>query len=80
MMNKKLILVACFTLLFSLNVFALSCGDTITENTTMTEDLDIAGCDGNGLVIGANDITLDCDDYVIFSQEVNPDAKVSVDR
>ena len=41
----------------------LDCGDTITEDTTLTEDL--LNCSGNGLIIGANDITLDCDSHSI---------------
>ena len=39
------------------------CGDTITEDTVLTEDL--VDCSGNGLIIGANNITLDCDGHSI---------------
>jgi parallel beta-helix repeat protein len=35
-----------------------SCGDTITTDTTLTAD--IGPCSGDGLIIGANGITLDC--------------------
>jgi parallel beta-helix repeat protein len=42
----------------------LSCGDTITKDTIMTHDL--AGCwGGDALIIGANDITLDCNGHFI---------------
>jgi parallel beta-helix repeat protein len=34
------------------------CGDTLTANTTLTADM--GPCSGNGLVIGANGITLNC--------------------
>jgi len=36
----------------------LSCGSAIYSNTTLASD--ITGCTGNGLYIGANDVTLDC--------------------
>jgi parallel beta-helix repeat protein/surface protein len=35
----------------------LSCGDTINSNTTLTADLN---CPADGLIIGADNITLDC--------------------
>jgi parallel beta-helix repeat protein len=41
----------------------LTCGDTIYEDTVMTEDL--IDCPGDGLIIGADNITLDCSKYVI---------------
>ncbi len=41
----------------------IGCGDTITQNTILTEDL--LNCPGHGLVIGADDITVDCNGYVI---------------
>ncbi|MGD0477195.1 MAG: right-handed parallel beta-helix repeat-containing protein, partial [Nitrososphaerales archaeon] len=42
---------------------SVSCGDTITENAILGAD--IGPCAGNGLVIGANGITLDCAGYTI---------------
>lgn len=42
-----------------------SCGDTITTDTLLTGDLN--GCGGDGLIIGANDVTLDCAGYAINS-------------
>lgn len=42
---------------------ALSCGDTITEDTLLTEDL--TDCPNTGLIIGADGITLDCNHHLI---------------
>jgi len=41
----------------------LSCGDTITVNTQLTSDL--VNCPDNGLVIGADNVTLDLNGHVI---------------
>jgi large repetitive protein len=41
----------------------LSCGDTITVDTTL--DRDLLNCPNNGIVIGADDITLDLNGHVI---------------
>jgi parallel beta-helix repeat protein len=41
----------------------VSCGDTITANTTL--DSDLTGCPSNGIVIGADDITLDLNGHTI---------------
>lgn len=41
------------------------CGDEITENTILSNDL--LNCEGNGLIINANDITLDCNYHTINS-------------
>jgi Right handed beta helix region len=40
-----------------------SCGDTITVSTTLVKDL--VNCPNNGVVIGADDITLDLNGHVI---------------
>jgi parallel beta-helix repeat protein len=40
-----------------------SCGDTITVDTTLTRNL--VDCPNNGLIIGADDITLDLNGHVI---------------
>ena len=47
------------TLLGTSQVLAqhVKCGDTITQNTKLDSDLD--NCIGNGVVIGAPNITLD---------------------
>jgi parallel beta-helix repeat protein len=41
----------------------LGCGDTITADTTL--DRDLTGCRSNGLVIGADNITLDLNGHTI---------------
>ena len=40
-----------------------SCGDTITVSTTLVADL--VNCPNNGIVIGADNITLDLNGHVI---------------
>ena len=57
-----LVILLLFSSLAS-GVYGLECGDTINESITLTEDL--LNCSNNGLVIEANDITLDCDGYLI---------------
>jgi parallel beta-helix repeat protein len=41
----------------------VSCGDTITADTTL--DSDLVNCPNNGIVIGADDITLDLNGHLI---------------
>jgi parallel beta-helix repeat protein len=41
----------------------VSCGDTITADTTL--DSDLTGCPSNGIVIGADDITLDLNGHAV---------------
>ncbi|MFC1705017.1 LamG-like jellyroll fold domain-containing protein, partial [Nanoarchaeota archaeon] len=48
----------------NVTIYKLDCGDTITEDTNLTEDL--TNCAGDGLVIGADNITLDCKGYSIM--------------
>lgn len=45
----------------------MSCGDTITADTTL--DSDLVNCPGNGIVIGADDITLDLNGHTIDGDE-----------
>lgn len=47
----------------SASTAALACGDTITVDTEL--DADLVDCPSNGLVIGADDITLDLDGHTI---------------
>ena len=47
----------------------LSCGDTLTANTTLTENL--TGCTGGGLTIGANNVTLDCAGHTLSGNGSN---------
>jgi len=66
-MHKKLIL--AFVITFSLAIIPavkaahVSCGDTITNDTTL--DSNLLNCPTNGIVIGVNDITLDCQGHII---------------
>jgi parallel beta-helix repeat protein len=41
----------------------VACGDTITANTTL--DSDLLDCPNNGIVIGADDVTLDLNGHVV---------------
>src|SRR5215217_1981024 len=41
----------------------VSCGDTITADTTL--DSDLVNCPSNGIVIGVDDITLDLNGHTI---------------
>ncbi len=44
-------------------VCRVGCGETITQDITLTGDL--RGCSGNGITVGASGITLDCDGHII---------------
>jgi parallel beta-helix repeat protein len=59
------LVVAGFAVLGSGQALAsqVSCGDTITTNTTL--DSDLANCPNNGIVIGAANITLDLNGHTI---------------
>ena len=46
----------------------LSCGETITADTTLTSDL--VDCPSNGIVIGADDITLDLNGHTVAGNGV----------
>jgi len=50
------------TMTVNLLLGAPSCGMTLTQNTTLESDLN---CSANGLIIGANDLILDCAGYTI---------------
>ena len=47
----------------------IDCGDTINENLTLIDSLDCSGSDSNGLIIGADNITLDCNSSSILSED-----------
>lgn len=53
----------------------LRCGDTVTTDTTLRADL--TGCPGNGLVIGADRITLDLNGHTITG---NLEGAVGIDN
>jgi len=61
--SKKIVLFLALVLLFSAAVNALECGETITEDIILTEDL--LNCQGSGIVVGADDLVIDCDNYLI---------------
>jgi len=71
---KRLIFLAfffLFILFFSLrSVSAVACGDTITEDTTLTQNL---SCFGNGLIITGDDIVLDCNGHSIQGDSTGND-------
>lgn len=43
-----------------------ACGSVITDNTTLHSNLE---CDGNGLIVGASDVTINLNGYTIRSDE-----------
>ncbi|VVB81017.1 Right handed beta helix region [uncultured archaeon] len=47
----------------------LQCGDTITSDVTLTDDLDCSGSGQNALTIGASGITINCDGYSIVGDQ-----------
>ncbi len=47
---------------------SISCGNTITSDTTLTAD--ITGCTGHGIIIGADNIVLDCAGHTIAGMDV----------
>ena len=57
--------VASFTVLGASSALAshVACGDTITTDTTL--DSDLVNCPNNGIIIGANNITLDLNGHTI---------------
>ena len=42
----------------------VSCGQTITQNTVL--DSNVGPCSDNGIIVGANDITLDLNGFAVF--------------
>ncbi len=50
---------------------ALACGDVITEDTTLEHDL--LDCPGDGLIIGADNVTLRLNGFMIDSLHPAPD-------
>ncbi len=64
-MNIKYLIpiIILISLLFIPDVFAVSCGDTITQDTILSNDL--IDCPGIGINIGQDNITLDCNSHHI---------------
>ena len=57
---------------------AVSCGDYLTVDTTLTEDL--TDCTGHGLVMNLNGITLDCAGHTIDGDDGTSDAGVHANQ
>src|SRR3989344_5340445 len=66
---KKIFLFILVFLFLITSVSAIECGDTIEEDTILEEDL--LNCGGHGLIIDANDITLDCQGHIIDGNDGN---------
>ena len=62
---RKLIAILFLLLMISFSYANPSCGDTIVGDTTLTADM--IDCSVDGLIIGADSITLDCDGFGIYS-------------
>lgn len=59
----RISLIMLFSLIGSFSVFAVACGDTITTDTTLTEDL--LNCPRDGLITHTDNITIDCQGHKI---------------
>ena len=71
----KLVLIALILslsyILFPITAFSqISCGDTITEDTTLTEDLVCPIDVSHAIIIGASDITLDLGGHTLLGQTI----------
>src|SRR5579883_1710570 len=55
--------------LMSARAYALSCGDTVTANTTLTADLNCVA--SSGLIIGANNVTIDLNGHTISCNDIH---------
>ncbi|MFC1742151.1 LamG-like jellyroll fold domain-containing protein [Nanoarchaeota archaeon] len=62
----------------TMNVVEALCGDTLTQSLTMTQNLINAtgddACVEDGLILGADDIVLDCNNYHINGSNFVPDS------
>lgn len=54
----------------------VSCGSVITQDTTLTAD--VLGCHGDGLVVGADHVTLDLGGHVVSGDAVEDPADVGI--
>lgn len=61
-----LLLLVMYALFAASFAVALGCGDTIYEDTVLTEDL--MNCPERGIIIGADNITLDCKGHRVDGQ------------
>ncbi len=58
----------------------VSCGDTVTTNITL--DADVGPCAGNGLIVGADNITIDLNGHRLFGTDgvVDEGGGIIIDR
>jgi hypothetical protein len=63
-MKKTIIITAVLALMCLGLTTALSCGDTITTDTTLTESLNCTAADG--LIVGIDNLDIDCDGFQIY--------------
>ncbi len=61
-LSLVLAIMALMFVVANANATHVSCGDTLTSNTTLDSDLT---CAGNALVMGADNITLDCNNHTV---------------
>jgi parallel beta-helix repeat protein len=54
----------------------VSCGDTITQDTTL--DNDLIDCSGAGIVIGADNITLDLGGHTVDARQFTPETDAGI--
>ena len=66
-----LVVVVCSTGLQGIaHAATVSCGQVITQDTTL--DTDVGPCTGDGIIIGADNITLDLNGHTVFGSPADP--------
>jgi parallel beta-helix repeat protein len=60
---------------------ACECGDTVITNTVINENDPVVDtvCSDDGLIIGADNITLDCDNFVLGGDSSGPSVGIKLD-
>jgi len=58
--------------------FACTCGDILVAPKTLNGFDNLTGCEGNGLLIGASAVTLDCDGYAISGLGIGDNTTVGI--
>lgn len=70
---------ALTALLFPYPAVGFSCGQTVTEeNTTLTLTEDLLGCEGDGIIVDANGVTIDLNGHSIVGLRKERTAGVRV--
>ena len=64
-----LIVLVLLAALLSMPAYALSCGDTVTANTTLTADLVCTS--SNGLIVGASGVTINLNGFTISCHDLH---------